>query len=532
MPRPLILVPTELERQALAAALPANVGPLELCGFGAVAAAARTAQLLGRLAPKRVILVGIAGRFDERLAIGDAYRFSSVACHGIGVGSGVNFEPAAAMGWPQWPAAAGESNAIGDLLTLAPVSAADRDAGLLLTACAASATAGDAAARRRLFPDAAAEDMEGFGVAVSLPARGRAARDRAGHLQHGRRQGHRAVAGGRGARGSGPGRDAARGAVAMSQRVSPQAGFAVSPPAGFAVSPPAGFAVSPPAGFAVSPPAGFAVRLGISTCPNDTFAFHGLLTRAVDWRGLDFRVELLDIEELNTRMRAGEFDVCKVSFAAALAMADDVVVLPSGAALGFGVGPLLLAAAADTRPTLPRQLTLCPGAQTTAALLFELFHPRTTRVEQVVFSEIMPRLEAGTADFGVCIHEGRFTSQARGLHLVEDLGSRWETETGCPLPLGGIVAARRLPADVITRVQQVIHDSLRLALDRPDAALPTMRAHAQEFDDRVLRQHVALYVNEWTVDLGDVGRRALAEFSARAAAVGRGRPGMLEVAAL
>ena len=264
------------------------------------------------------------------------------------------------------------------------------------------------------------------------------------------------------------------------------------------------------------------IRLGISTCPNDTFAFHGLLTRAVDWRGLEFEVELLDIEQLNTRMRRGAFDVCKLSFAAGLGIARDVVVLPSGSALGFGVGPLLLAAEPATRPADATQLTLCPGEQTTAALLFDLFYPRTTRIEQVVFSEIMPRLAARTADFGVCIHEGRFTWQAHGLHLVEDLGSRWETETGCPLPLGGIVASRRLPADVIATVQRVIHDSLALALADPAAALPTMRAHAQEFDDRVLMQHVELYVNEWTVDLGDTGRRALAELAARAAATGRG----------
>jgi 1,4-dihydroxy-6-naphthoate synthase len=271
------------------------------------------------------------------------------------------------------------------------------------------------------------------------------------------------------------------------------------------------------------------IRLGISTCPNDTFAFHGLLTRAVDWRGLDFRVELLDIEQLNARMLRGEFDVCKVSFAAALGMARDVVVLPSGSALGFGVGPLLLAAEADTRPTSATQLTLCPGEHTTATLLFELFHPRTTLIEQTVFSGIMPRLTAGTADFGVCIHEGRFTWEAHGLHLVEDLGSRWEAETGCPLPLGGIVASRRLPAAVTAGVQQVIHDSLALALADPAAPLPTMRAHAQEFDDRVLRQHVELYVNEWTVDLGDTGRRALDALSTRAAAVGHGAAGRLEV---
>ena len=203
--------------------------------------------------------------------------------------------------------------------------------------------------------------------------------------------------------------------------------------------------------------------------------------------------------------------------------------LPSGSALGFGVGPLVLAAAEGTRPTRPDQLTLCPGRHTTAALLFALFFPQTTPVEHVVFSEIMPRLRAHTADFGVCIHEGRFTWQQQGLWLVEDLGARWESETGCPLPLGGIVANRRLPHETITTVQQVIYESLLFARADRNAALPTMRAHAQEFDDRVLMQHVDLYVNDWTVDIGVVGSQALAELSARAASVGLGKGGRLEV---
>jgi 1,4-dihydroxy-6-naphthoate synthase len=272
------------------------------------------------------------------------------------------------------------------------------------------------------------------------------------------------------------------------------------------------------------------IRLAISTCPNDTFAFHGLLTRSVDWRGLDFTIDMLDIEQLNTGFAAGRYDVCKLSFHAAVRMAEDLVVLPSGSALGFGVGPLLLAAASSTRPEDASQLTLCPGEQTTAALLFELFYPKTSRVEQTVFSDIMPRLKAGTADFGVCIHEGRFTWEQQGLACVEDLGERWERETGSPLPLGGIVARRSLPADVIITVQQVIHDSLSLALADREAPLPTMRAHAQEFDDAVLMQHVDLYVNDWTVDLGDIGRTALAALSARAASVGIGAGSGLEVA--
>ena len=261
------------------------------------------------------------------------------------------------------------------------------------------------------------------------------------------------------------------------------------------------------------------LRLAISTCPNDTFAFAGLMGRTVDWRGLEFAVDLVDIETLNQRVVRGDFDISKVSFAAALAAAADVVVLPVGAALGFGVGPLLLAASEGRQPRDDSQLTLCPGRHTTASLLFDLFHPHTTRVEQVVFSEIMPRLRSGTADFGVCIHEGRFTWRRENLALVEDLGSRWEADTGCPLPLGGIVANRRLPRDVTATACRVVADSLRLALADPASALPTMRTHAQEFDDDVLMRHVDLYVNRWTIDLGGEGRRALDELAARAAAV-------------
>ena len=274
------------------------------------------------------------------------------------------------------------------------------------------------------------------------------------------------------------------------------------------------------------------IRLGISTCPNDTFAFHGLLTKAVDWRGLEFEVDLLDIEQLNERLlgpASSAFDVGKVSFHAALGAAERIVVLPTGSALGFGVGPLLLAATPESTPCDTTQLTLCPGKHTTASLLFALFHPGSTRVEQAVFSEIMPRLRAGSADFGVCIHEGRFTWQQQGLTLVEDLGFRWEDETGTPLPLGGIVASRSLPADTIARVQRVIADSLRFAFANPAAPLPTMRDHAQELDDPVLMQHVDLYVNDQTLDLGPLGQRALDELSVRAAAVGLGSGGRLEI---
>jgi 1,4-dihydroxy-6-naphthoate synthase len=234
------------------------------------------------------------------------------------------------------------------------------------------------------------------------------------------------------------------------------------------------------------------------------------MTGAVDPHGLEFEFELLDIQQLNDRMFSGDFDIAKGSFHAALLLAKSCYVLPSGSALGFGVGPLLLAANADSVPEPgDAQLTLCPGAHTTAALLFRMFYAGRSRMEHVLFSEIMPSLRARRADFGVCIHEGRFTYAQEGLSLVEDLGTRWEQTTNCPLPLGGIFANRNLAPEVIARAQDAICDSIEFGLRHPDATLPTMRTYAQAFNDEVLMQHVHLYVNDWTVELGTQGRQAI-----------------------
>ena len=270
------------------------------------------------------------------------------------------------------------------------------------------------------------------------------------------------------------------------------------------------------------------VHLGISTCPNDTFAFHAILERQVDLRGLDFRVELLDVEALNRRLFAGDFDVAKASFHAALLLAGELGVLPVGSAVGFGVGPLLLAARPRTQPRDPvvsahgsrAARILCPGTHTTATLLYRLFHAGEGNIDQVVFSEIMPALKAGAADFGVCIHEGRFTWQRHGLALVEDLGERWERATSAPLPLGGILARHRLGDETIRALTDVLRDSLAYALTHRDDTVPTMRRYAQDLTDDVLFKHVDLYVNEWTEGLGDTGRAALAMLSRQAVQVG------------
>ena len=268
------------------------------------------------------------------------------------------------------------------------------------------------------------------------------------------------------------------------------------------------------------------IRMAISTCPNDTFAFHGILNGKVDLLGLDFQIELLDIQQLNEGLFQDRFDVAKASFHAAAILSDRTLVLPSGSALGFGVGPLLLSANEGASPDDALAIsggtrTLCPGEFTTAAMLFQLFYGeaialKRTRVEHQVFSAIMPSLKGKSAEFGVCIHEGRFTWAEEGLFLVEDLGTRWEVETGVPLPLGGILARRDLNKETLARIQRVIRSSIVYGLEHRDETLPTMRKFAQEFDDEVLMAHVELYVNDWTVDLGQEGCQALSVLSQKA----------------
>ena len=258
--------------------------------------------------------------------------------------------------------------------------------------------------------------------------------------------------------------------------------------------------------------------VGISPCPNDVWAFAGLLLGKVRAHGLDLAFELHDVQELNAALAAGRYDLAKTSFLAALQRAGEFVVLRSGSALGFGVGPVLVANAAA--PAIQRAHVLLPGANTTANLLFRLHCPQPARVEHVVFSDILPRIAAGGADMGVCIHEGRFVYPRLGLRLVEDLGARWEESTGSPLPLGGIVARRTLDPQAVAEVDAALARSLAWARDHAHAALELCRRHAQELEESVLRAHIELYVNERTHDLGEVGRRALAELGLRARQAG------------
>lgn len=262
------------------------------------------------------------------------------------------------------------------------------------------------------------------------------------------------------------------------------------------------------------------LTLGISPCPNDTFLFDAMLHGRVP---CPFELELVidDVEALNRRAARGELDVTKISVHGLFHVADEYALLPSGSALGRGCGPLLVTrdpglGLAD----LPELRVATPGAWTTAHLLLRLMEPRCTRLAPMVFDQVLPALDAGETQAGLVIHELRFTYQGLGYHRLADLGEWWEATTGCAIPLGGILARRSLGPEVLAELGRVIRDSTRASLEDPEPALPFMAAHAAAMDPAVMRQHVGLYVNEYTLDLGDEGRRAVEELRRRAVAAG------------
>ena len=246
--------------------------------------------------------------------------------------------------------------------------------------------------------------------------------------------------------------------------------------------------------------------VAISPCPNDTFIFHGVLTGRVALPS-PVTFELLDIQELNEGIAAERFDLCKVSSVAALRHSATYEVCSVGAALGYGVGPLLVARP-GAAPLGERSRVLAPGSATTAFALLRHFFPQAASVSQVVFSDIMPALVRGDADYGVVIHEGRFVYQALGLRCVADLGALWEERYQVPLPLGCLVAHRRVAREWKAAFESAVRASIEYSYAHRDEALATMRAHAQELDDRAIWSHVNLYVNQWSSELGSTGKAA------------------------
>ena len=248
------------------------------------------------------------------------------------------------------------------------------------------------------------------------------------------------------------------------------------------------------------------LRLAISPCPNDTFMFHALVHRLVDCEGLVFEVEYHDIEELNRGAMATEADVSKISCAVLPALKKDYSLLDSGAALGRGNGPLLV-----KRKGFEGELTrvAVPGEYTTANALVSGLFPLIEERVPMLFSEIAQAVEQGEFDGGVLIHEGRFVYERRNLELVADLGVEWERMTDLPLPLGGIVVRKALGEELKSKVERVLRRSIEYAFANPLASRDYIKMYARELEDDVIDKHIALFVNDFSLSLGEDGRRAI-----------------------
>lgn len=259
------------------------------------------------------------------------------------------------------------------------------------------------------------------------------------------------------------------------------------------------------------------LSLGISPCPNDTFAFHALVHGLVpDAPTVD--VTYADIDVLNQQAAAGGLDVVKVSYGALPWLLGDYALLPSGGALGRGCGPLVLTRPGCESLDLAGATVAVPGLRTTAYLLLRLWAAQVGRVQVLPFEQVMPAVRDGRADAGLVIHESRFTYPAYGLVQRVDLGDWWESATGLPIPLGAILARRSLPDR--GRLARAVRASVQAARADPDATAGYVAAHAQEMDPAVQEQHIALYVNDFTADLGDQGYAAVAGLLQRASSAG------------
>ena len=265
------------------------------------------------------------------------------------------------------------------------------------------------------------------------------------------------------------------------------------------------------------------LSLGFSPCPNDCFMFDAIVHRRIDTEGLEFSVCMADVEALNKAAFAGEADVTKLSYHAFAHCASTYVLLDAGSALGRNCGPLLVSKRAISKDEVAagKVRIAIPGKYTTANFLLGLAFPEARDRTELVFSAIEPAVLNGDYDAGVIIHENRFTYEAKGLKKIVDLGEFWESETGTPIPLGGIVANRSLPDEVKQRVNRVLRRSVEYAFAHRAASLPFVRKHAQEMSEEVMYRHIDLYVNEYSVDLGEEGRRAVELLfeRARAAAI-------------
>lgn len=257
------------------------------------------------------------------------------------------------------------------------------------------------------------------------------------------------------------------------------------------------------------------LTLGFSPCPNDTFIFDALIHHKIDTEGLEFDVIFDDVETLNQKAMEGVLDITKLSFHAFAYVASRYALLDAGSALGFGVGPLLICKNQDFLDpvVLEREganfKVGIPGKYTTANFLLGIAYPGLENKREILFSEIEDSLINADIDLGLIIHENRFTYQEKGLHKIVDLGAYWEGLTGCAIPLGGIVINRKHELELQQKVNRVLRKSVEYAFANPKSGIAFIRQHAQEMNEEVMYKHIELYVNQYSIDLGVEGRKAI-----------------------
>lgn len=250
------------------------------------------------------------------------------------------------------------------------------------------------------------------------------------------------------------------------------------------------------------------LTLGFSPCPNDTFIFDALIHHKIDTEGLEFEVFFDDVETLNQKAFNNTLDITKLSYHAFAYVANQYILLNAGSALGFGVGPMLICKNEQDLNN-PNLTVGIPGKYTTANFLLSLAYPHLQNKVEMVFSDIESKLLKQEIDLGLIIHENRFTYQDKGLQKVMDLGEFWEKETNNAIPLGGIVIKRNLPQEVKEKVDRLIRKSVEYAFANPQSGLAFIKSHAQEMEEEVMFKHINLYVNQYSVNLGEKGKLAI-----------------------
>lgn len=249
--------------------------------------------------------------------------------------------------------------------------------------------------------------------------------------------------------------------------------------------------------------------LGFSPCPNDTFIFDAMIHGKIDTEGIEFEVIMEDVEALNNRAAAASIHITKLSYHAFAQLANYYVLLDAGSALGNNCGPLLIAKKTMDEADIQDAKIAIPGPMTTANFLLKYAFPKAKHKIPMVFSAIEDAVLEGKADAGLIIHENRFTYAQKGLVKLADLGEIWEQRTQMPIPLGGIVALRTIPAVDLHKINRVMRRSVEYAFANPRDVMPFVRTHAQTMEDAVMQAHINLYVSHFTVNLGAIGREAV-----------------------